>query len=778
MIVASVGLLGTKGSSHLRRSRGQDWHTGRPQGHRKAAPSRVFILLVCLGASRSAGAGVTGGAGDLVRFAPPDSQAAVRGREVAARFDLGRRFELSLQVNNAFAAQNRVGIARAESLISAIPGVRKVIGPAGLLALSVDAAGRASSGPLLAGGPGDDASEAVRQRLVRRSDAVGWFISRDGTEIRLLVDTDDFPSVRSAIETAAASSGLVLLSGGVPAQPLWPEPDREPHPFPPWLPFELVALAMLVPGLVVAARARPSIPRAFLCLGGAGIAAAATGFLAPAVGLRHAAWAAGIGAAALLAVLMILARVVAASRSGQWESVRLKAPIAIVGPSLLLVLAVAVAVPRIVLGTQLWHQTSVFFVSVRGDMDEPVVMREVRRLTEFLRSRPGVAHSWSIADLFFAVPRAGEEIPGVPDTRELMHTILTRARDDSAVHLELGPDHGEALVGVRLDAESGVDRLVVLGDLERYLGGDHRSALLRVDVSDPNTTPSLRTLGRGILAADDRERVLRICARSGRNLNPPESQAVERAARRAALMPTVDPAKLKSEVSQEVNDFLEEMAIAESHVGLPRPSERLRLAGELAGEPVNATVTDVLTSLRGVWSDRLSVSALGAQASELRRRIAAVRRRHIARINFNDILYGADLPTEGVLSEEIRAATMEAMGPLVGIPVPRNAPGALLVDAAAIGGPACDRALSDAWRPRLGWGILIAAAVTALLLVVIGGGAALGWWPVAMAPGAALLLVPAIGVVPVGVLYLSVLAGASAGGAAFAIAFAPGRRDL
>ena len=215
------------------------------------------------------------------------------------------------------------------------------------------------------------------------------------------------------------------------------------------------------------------------------------------------------------------------------------------------------------------------------------------------------------------MPRAGEEIPGIPDTRELMHTILTRARDDSAVRLELGPDHGEALVGVRLDAESGVDRLAVLGDLERYLGSDHRSALLRVDVSDPNITPSIRTLGRGILAADDQERVLRICARSGRNLNLPESQAVERAARRAALMPTVDPAKLKGEVSQEVNDFLEEVAIAEAHVGLPRPSERQRLAGELAAQPVDATVADVLTSLRGVWGERLSASALGAQATEL-----------------------------------------------------------------------------------------------------------------------------------------------------------------
>jgi hypothetical protein len=658
-----------------------------------------------------------------------------------------------------------------------IPGVRKVVGPAGLLALAVDAGGRASSGPLLAGGPSDEDSEVVRQRLVRRSDAVGWFISRDGTEIRLLVDTDDFPSVRGPIETAAASSGLVLLSGGVPAQPLWPDPDREPHPFPLWQPFALVGLAMLIPALAVAVRARPTVSRSFVCLGAAGLAAAAPAIFAPSPGLRHAAWAAGIGAVVVLAALMILARVGWAPRSPDRKQIRLKASVAIVAPSLLLVLAAAVAAPRIVLGTQLWHETSVFFVSVRGDLDEPIVMREVRRLTEFLRSRPGVAHSWSIADLFFAVPRAGEEIPGIPDTRDLLHTILARARDDSAVRLELGADHGEALIGVRLDADAGVDRLAVLADLERYLARDHRSALLRVDVSNPSNSPSIRTLGRGILAADDQERMLRICARSGRNLDVLESQAVERASRRAVLMPAVDPAKLKIEVSQEVNDFLEQVAVAGAQVGLPRSSERQRLAGELAVQPVDATVADVMGSLRGVWAQRLSEPTLRAQATELRRRLALLRRRHIARIHFNDILYGADLPTEGVLSEEIRAATMEAMGPFVGIPVSRDAPGVFLVDAGAVGGAACDRALSLAWRPRLGLGILIAAVATALLLAAIGGGPALGWWPVALAAGASLFLVPAIATVPVGVLYLCVLAGSLAGGAAFAIAFAPGRRD-
>jgi hypothetical protein len=120
-----------------------------------------------LGLAPGAAAAVSGPVDDLVAFAPPRSQAALRGREVAARFELGQRLELVLQVNNAFAAQNRAAVARAESLIAAIPGVRKVAGPAGLLALTVDGGGRASAQPLLAGGPDDDASESVRQHVIK-----------------------------------------------------------------------------------------------------------------------------------------------------------------------------------------------------------------------------------------------------------------------------------------------------------------------------------------------------------------------------------------------------------------------------------------------------------------------------------------------------------------------------------------------------------------------------------------------------------------------------------
>ena len=66
--------------------------------------------------------------------------------------------------------------------------------------------------------------------------------------------------------------------------------------------------------------------------------------------------------------------------------------------------------------------------------------------TKILRAQPGVAHAWSVADLFFAVPLTGETFGGIPSSRRAVRAILARARDDSAVRLELAPDHRGALV--------------------------------------------------------------------------------------------------------------------------------------------------------------------------------------------------------------------------------------------------------------------------------------------------------------------------------------------
>jgi hypothetical protein len=156
-------------------------------------------------------------------------------------------------------------------------------------------------------------------------------------------------------------------------------------------------------------------------------------------------------------------------------------------------------------------------------------------------------------------------------------------------------------------------------------------------------------------------------------------------------------------------------------------------------------------------------------------RLAFVRQRAAARINFRAVLYGADLPTDGMLSDEVRSATREAMGSVVGIPVAPEMPGALRLDGVAVGGAANDRALSEFLRPALRWGLIAASVVLAVLLIWAGRGRGLLWWPVALAPAALAVIVPAVSGEPVGLRYLSLLIGAVAAGITATIAAAARR---
>src|SRR5262249_54126763 len=158
-----------------------------------------------------------------------------------------------------------------------------------------------------------------------------------------------------------------------------------------------------------------------------------------------------------------------------------------------------------------------------------------------------------------------------------------------------------------------------------------RRSLLHVDLRGPWVPPPTRAVGRSLLAADTEERVARICARSGRPLSAAEALSVQRAARLAATVPSVDEGRLQGAGKE---------ALARQPSGLS-PGARDRL-------------------------------------------VEIVRRRHSARINFREMLYGADLPTEGVLADEVRSATLEAMGPVVGVPVAPGSAAAFEIDAAAV----------------------------------------------------------------------------------------------
>ena len=352
-------------------------------------------------------------------------------------------------------------------------------------------------------------------------------------------------------------------------------------------------------------------------------------------------------------------------------------------------------------GTRQWNAAPVFFVDVRADIDSPSSLREIRRVTDYLRDQPGVANAWSVADLFMGVSSEGEEASRIPDDPEQVRRILVQARTDPAVRLELGGDH-----------RRGSDRRALRRRSDGRSRGDRRRAGALPAGSScggrccTSTCPRrvrrrmTRSLGRGILAVDARERVQRICTRSGRPLDPTESLSVERASRQAATIPAADPARLEAAITDTVRDFVTR------HPFRLRAVETLRLISTVVALGDTSSADDVRVALAAAYGARMPDAILRASADTLARRVAAVRRRHVARTNFKDMLYGAQLPTEGVLADEVRSATLEAMGPVVGIPAAFGQPGGARLDLVPVGGAPNDRALSQLWSRALGAGVV------------------------------------------------------------------------
>ncbi len=727
-------------------------------------------------------------ADDAFAWAPAHAPAVARGRQSGARFGLTGLTEIEVEVDDLYDAANRQALALAEQKMAAVPGVRAVFGPADLLDVTVDASGKPSARPVLARGrsagawrargpssanppasPNESEGDAARQRIVRRADALGWFLTENGRRVRFLVDAPEWDRAEPALAKALADSGLGLLPspGGLDTRPLWPDPRHHRARF---LPLGFAAIwAFFV--MVAARRAhfplgRRRISRAL----GAAAAAAAPFVLMPVAGVRLAGGLAALGVAAIA-----LGGARAKDRDPHGADLGAAGPprhfLVVLWLSAALALEVFAVSPRVRIGTRQWSAAPMFFISVRGDLDEPVVLREVRRFADDLRAQPGVANAWSVADLFLGVTFEGQEASGIPDDPEELRRILVQARTDPAVRLELSADRREALIGVRFDDDPTVDRLAVVAHADRYIQRELRHALARIDLASPATSPVSRLVGAGILAQDARERILRICARSGRTLNRAEAESVERVARAAALIPAADPPRLEAEVADTVRNF------AAHHPWPLTAAEVERLILGANALATGAPIEDVRTVVAAVYGARLPASMLNATAAALARRISAVQRRHTARIDFREMLYGADLPTEGVLADEVRSATLEAMGPVVGIPVAGEVADALRLDAQPIGGAANDQALSEFWNRAFRAGLIAAAVTIAILLCLVGGGAALGSVPLAFAPLAAAMAPSAILREPVGLPMLSFFAGALAGGALLAIIVTPSRGE-
>ena len=107
-------------------------------------------------------------------WAPPGTEIVERGRSAANRFGLLSLHEVTIEVDDAFAAANRQALALAEARIAEVAGVRAVYGPAGLLDITTDPRGNTSARPVLGrggGGSNPGSSNRWRARGRRRASA-------------------------------------------------------------------------------------------------------------------------------------------------------------------------------------------------------------------------------------------------------------------------------------------------------------------------------------------------------------------------------------------------------------------------------------------------------------------------------------------------------------------------------------------------------------------------------------------------------------------------------
>ena len=143
-----------------------------------------------------------------------------RGRSAASRFGLRSLHEVTVEVDDAFAAANRQALALPSSASPRCRACAACSDPAGLLDITADARGNTSARSVLARGRGaavtgaadanESEGEAARQRVVRRADALGWFLTENGRRVRFFVDTDDWSRVAAGVSDALEASGLGL----------------------------------------------------------------------------------------------------------------------------------------------------------------------------------------------------------------------------------------------------------------------------------------------------------------------------------------------------------------------------------------------------------------------------------------------------------------------------------------------------------------------------------------------------------------------------------------
>ncbi len=138
-------------------------------------------------------------------------------------------------------------------------------------------------------------------------------------------------------------------------------------------------------------------------------------------------------------------------------------------------------------------------IHLKTDLDEPVVLREIRRVAALVRNVPHVSAVQHVALPYELVNEAMTELRRVPDDRKQVETLSAYVLSDPSAYQLMTGDKKQALVHIKVDTSHAetVDRVVAR--LRTVLRRELPQDLVVVNVG-PKAPVKVRRIGREILA--------------------------------------------------------------------------------------------------------------------------------------------------------------------------------------------------------------------------------------------------------------------------------------
>ncbi len=148
------------------------------------------------------------------------------------------------------------------------------------------------------------------------------------------------------------------------------------------------------------------------------------------------------------------------------------------------------------------------------DLDDPAVLREIRRLSEKIRQLPYVSSVQHIAMAYELVNQAMVEMRRIPDTRKQVQTLSGYVLSDPSAKQLMTMDHKEALIHIKISTSHADKVDATVAQIRSLLHSELPSHFVVVNLSK-DTPVKVRRLARQVLASQTADHLIAVLRAGG-----------------------------------------------------------------------------------------------------------------------------------------------------------------------------------------------------------------------------------------------------------------------